>query len=376
MHKVTDVFVHVPHEAPRITQSQKILLCVTSASPQLPDHKSGFWLDELLQPYEIFTNAGYDVDIISENGMQQVDELSISKMAMMGTEKKWNDKQYPLHQKLVQIRPASSITSVNDYIAIFFAGGHGCVVDYPHAVHLQKLAAQIYERGGIVGAVCHGIAIFENLRLSNGRLLLEGKEATGFSTKAEESFKYLDWMRNGNYHTMEQVVKMCGGRWSEHDSDPMKEYIRSDDRVVTGMNPESDKAVAERMLTLISERTKNYGSTIGSSNINAVNTGVSSSTLPASGIQGNLGSSTLNSGLNTGARPSATTLGNANLGTVGAGSSSQFPGLSSTQITTITTTTEKTQLGGGLQDKTNKYGTSEAEERAKDRTYQGETRRI
>jgi putative intracellular protease/amidase len=372
MHKVTDVFVHVPHEAPRITQSQKILICLTSASPQLPDHKSGFWLDELLQPYEVFTQNGYDIDIITENGMPvHPDELSIGKMAAVGTEKKWNDKQYPLHQKLAQIRPASAITSVNDYCAIFFAGGHGCVVDFPRATNLQRLAAQIYERGGIVGAVCHGPAIFENLRLSNGRFLLEGKEATGFSTKGEESFHYLDWMRDGNHLTMEQVVNACGGRWCEHESDPMKEFIKSDERVVTGMNPASDKAVAERMLALISERSKSYGSTIGSSNINAVNMGASSSTIP--NVQGtNLGSN-VNSGLNTGTKTSATSLGNENLGAVGTASSSQFPGLSSTQQPI---TGEKTQLGGDLNDKTKqKYGTNE-EERAKERTYQGETRRI
>ncbi len=49
---------------------------------------------------------------------------------------------------------------------------------------------------------------------------------------------------------MKEVVEGAGGEWREHASNPMAEYIETAERVVTGMNPASAKAVAENMLKL------------------------------------------------------------------------------------------------------------------------------
>jgi len=158
---------------------------------------------------------------------------------------------------------------------------------------LKRIAATIYENGGVVGAVCHGPAIFENLRLSTGTNILHGKKATGFSEKGEESIGTLGWIRqNGRrypatalhlsrarvqqcvkspdthstvfvlllvlflflffavssgYKTMEQVVRGAGGDWNEL-SDPLADHTQTTDRVVTGMNPASAKSVAVAMM--------------------------------------------------------------------------------------------------------------------------------
>lgn len=55
------------------------------------------------------------------------------------------------------------------------------------------------------------------------------------------------WMRSHNYRTMEEIVNVEGGQWSEA-SNPMGEYVRVSDRIVTGMNPASAKAVAVEAL--------------------------------------------------------------------------------------------------------------------------------
>ena len=49
----------------------------------------------------------------------------------------------------------------------------------------QKLAAEVYEKGGIVGAVCHGPASLINVQLSDGSYLLKGKKVTAFSNAEE-----------------------------------------------------------------------------------------------------------------------------------------------------------------------------------------------
>lgn len=47
---------------------------------------------------------------------------------------------------------------VTKFKVIFFAGGHGPMFDLPNCEITNKAATDIYEKGGIVAAVCHGVA--------------------------------------------------------------------------------------------------------------------------------------------------------------------------------------------------------------------------
>ena len=53
--------------------------------------------------------------------------------------------------------------------------------DFPEDAGLARIAANIYERGGAVAAVCHGPAGLVNLKLSSGRYLVAGKDVAAFS---------------------------------------------------------------------------------------------------------------------------------------------------------------------------------------------------
>ncbi|WP_258395839.1 DJ-1/PfpI family protein, partial [Burkholderia multivorans] len=64
--------------------------------------------------------------------------------------------------------------------AIYFTGGHGVMWDFPDDAGLQRLTREIYERGGIVAAVCHGYCGLLNTRLSDGSLLVTGRRLTGY----------------------------------------------------------------------------------------------------------------------------------------------------------------------------------------------------
>jgi putative intracellular protease/amidase len=41
---------------------------------------------------------------------------------------------------------------------------------------------EVYEAGGVVGAVCHGPIALANITLSDGSFLIAGKEVTGRRT--------------------------------------------------------------------------------------------------------------------------------------------------------------------------------------------------
>lgn len=92
---------------------------------------------------------------------------------------------------------------------IFCSGGHGCCFDFPSAVGVKRLLLQIYEAGGVIGAVCHGPAIFDNLLLPNGMFFLAGKTITGFSVKGEEKMGLVDWMKsNGNHNYLVVITNV------------------------------------------------------------------------------------------------------------------------------------------------------------------------
>lgn len=74
---------------------------------------------------------------MSENGQAIVDESSVTKMASGGDKKKWEDKQYPLHAKLAQIKRADQIDPMM-YSAIFFASVKGQMTTQAAAAARQQ----------------------------------------------------------------------------------------------------------------------------------------------------------------------------------------------------------------------------------------------
>ena len=55
--------------------------------------------------------------------------------------------------------------------------------DFPDNKELAAITSKIYENGGVVAAVCHGPAGLVNVKLSNGKYLVEGKRLTALQTQ-------------------------------------------------------------------------------------------------------------------------------------------------------------------------------------------------
>lgn len=72
-----------------------------------------------------------------------------------------------------------------DYDAIYFTGGHAVMFDFPESEGLQRLTREIYEKGGVIGAVCHGYCGLRDTKLSDGSYLVAGRNITGFSWREE-----------------------------------------------------------------------------------------------------------------------------------------------------------------------------------------------
>jgi putative intracellular protease/amidase len=201
---------------------------------------TGFYLSEVSHPVAVFDQAGLTVDYVSPKG---------GKAPMTGS-----DHEDPLNAaflddpaKMAQVANTLSPTQVQpaDYAAIFYAGGHGTMWDFPENLDLAKIAAHIYEQGGIVGAVCHGPAGLVNVRLANGDYLVAGKTVAGFTNEEEEAVGLTDVVP----FLLESKLTERGATVDKAHN--FQAQVAVSDRLVTGQNPASATGVAEQMVTLL-----------------------------------------------------------------------------------------------------------------------------
>ena len=222
-----------PSNTKKHTMKKKILFVVTSHDTKgSTGEKTGYYLGEVSHPWEVITEAGYDIDFVSpKGGNPPVDGFDLSDPV---NKKFWEDAAY--HKKITNSMHPSEVKA-EDYAAIFYAGGHGAMWDLPTNDALNKIAAAIYENNGIVAAVCHGPAGILNIQLSDGSYLVKGKKVNGFSNEEEELVKLTAVVP----FLLEDQLKKRGGIYER--SAPWQVHITTDQRLITGQNPQSAKGV-------------------------------------------------------------------------------------------------------------------------------------
>lgn len=222
---------------------KKILFVVTSHDKKgSTGEPTGYYLSEVSHPWEILKNAGYEIDFVSpKGGKAPVDGFDLNDKV---NAEFWNDKVY--REKIENTKKPSEINP-DDYVAIHYAGGHGAMWDFADNSELAGIAARIYENGGVVSAVCHGPAGIVNIKLGNGRYLVEGKKVNGFTDEEETAVK-LDKIVP---FLLEDKLKERGGIYEK--SGLWQIHVVSDQRLVTGQNPQSAQAVGKAVLLLLSK---------------------------------------------------------------------------------------------------------------------------
>lgn len=225
--------------------SQRILFALTSHDRKGPANSanaapSGFYLSEVSHPHRVLREAGYTVDFVSpKGGKTQVDGLDLSDPINATF---WND---------TALRGATEKTlspeqvEPDSYAAIFYAGGHATMWDFPDCQALAAIAARIYERGGVVAAVCHGPAGLVNVKLTDGRYLVAGRDVSAFTNDEEHAVGLHDVVPFLLADKLEE-------RGARHVPAPnFQAQVVVSERLVTGQNPASATGVAKAMLPLL-----------------------------------------------------------------------------------------------------------------------------
>lgn len=220
-------------------QRQKVLIVVSSEGRDAGATRPGFEMDEFSQAWAIFRDNGLDVDVASPAGGRAEADRYDAK-APFNARLEADDAAMA---QLADTLPTATVRP-EDYAAVYVVGGKGAMFDLPFDAPLQSLLAQVYEGGGVVGAVCHGPAALVDVRLANGRRLVDGRRLTGF-TGEEESLFGKQWAKEFRFQ-LEDRMREHGVRWEE--APLMMPKVVVDGRLVTGQNPYSTPALAEAML--------------------------------------------------------------------------------------------------------------------------------
>ena len=198
--------------------------------------ETGFYVGEAAEPWEVFRAAGWDVDLVSVAGGQP---------PLDGRDENDRTQNDFLATAGVENTPKAAEVDPSGYDVVVFAGGHGTMWDFPDDPDLARIAASIYERGGVVAAVCHGPSALVNLKLSDGSYLVAGKRVAGFTNDEENAVGLSD-----------EVPFLLADRLTAagatHVPAPnFTEHVVTDGRLVTGQNPQSARAMAEAVVKAV-----------------------------------------------------------------------------------------------------------------------------
>ncbi|MDG6096267.1 type 1 glutamine amidotransferase domain-containing protein [Alteromonas sp. ZYF713] len=218
---------------------KKILIPVTNhATLGTTDQANGTFSPEITHAIHVFTQHGFDYDIASIAGGQvpvygtdiEGDEVNQQVLASEDFKNHTNNSL-----------PVSEV-NIDDYDAIFYPGGFGLLSDLASNDDFAKLAATHYEKGGLIGAVCHGPAALLPITLSSGEALLANKSVTSFTREEEVDYGTI----NDIPFLLEEALARKAARFSKVQ--PWQDYIVEDERVITGQNPASAHSVATAMV--------------------------------------------------------------------------------------------------------------------------------
>lgn len=201
---------------------------------------TGFWLSELTHPLARLEEADIKVEFASiKGGRPPVDGLDLDDAI---NARYWNDADF---SSAISNTQCLGDVDSSRYSAIFFAGGHGTMWDFPESAAVGKITREIYEAGGVVSAVCHGPAALVNVGLSDGSYLVAGKQVAAFTNDEEEEVQATDIVPFLLATTLTErgAIHNPAPNWSAN--------VVVDGRLVTGQNPASAGGVGDALIKLL-----------------------------------------------------------------------------------------------------------------------------
>ncbi len=226
---------------------KRVLLIMSSYDDMgISGKQTGTWFTELAAPYYILTDAGYEVVFASPDGGEAPIDL-LSMKVPFTTE--YTDKFLNDPVALFAAKHTRKLRNIdyNTFDAVFFPGGYGLLTDLASDQFVVKLIKDFYETNRPIAMVCHAPAILRDVKLSNGKFLVEGKNLTGFKD-AEDAEIELD------KHLLFSLEQELKGRGANYKSVANWEpNVVVDGALMTGQSPASAAPLAVKLAETLSK---------------------------------------------------------------------------------------------------------------------------
>ena len=210
------------------------------------EHPTGFWAEELVAPYDVFTGAGHEVVVATPGGVAPVvDEASLEPDAAGGQDEA--DAMRKRLDEMSELEAPLTLEQVDldDYVAVFYPGGHGPMEDLSTDERSAALLAETLASGKPLGIVCHAPAALLPTVDAGGTSPFAGYRLTGFSNAEEEQAGLAEkapWL-------LQDRLVALGADYQE--GEPWAENVVVDRTLYTGQNPASSGPAARQMLAAI-----------------------------------------------------------------------------------------------------------------------------
>lgn len=215
------------------------------------EHPTGFWAEEFVVPYTLFTDAGWQVTVATPGGVRPVvDELSLGlKGGVLPPSAK------KLRTELDRLAPVleqpANLSDVNpdDFDVVFYSGGHGPMEDLAVDETSGALLTRRLASGRPLALLCHAPAAALAAKNPDGSWPFAGYRMTGLSN-VEERLNTFAWKAKW---LLENRLKEAGADYTA--GLPLKSNVVVDRNLYTGQNPGSSAALAHRIIADVSATT-------------------------------------------------------------------------------------------------------------------------
>ncbi len=216
----------------------------------------GCWAAELTHPYKEFTEAGLEVTIASLKGgkiefdgysdPRDASGYSASDIISMGF------INSPNLMTLTETTKKLSKVNPHDYDAIFLVGGQAPMYTFKNNKELMTFFANFYETGKPTAAVCHSTTILTDTKLSNGKLLVEGKKWTGFANSEEDFADQAVGQKIQPYRIEDNAKKLSNTHFIVQPA--FTPYAIQDGNLITGQQQNSGTVAAQLVIEALIEK--------------------------------------------------------------------------------------------------------------------------
>lgn len=206
--------------------------------------ETGLWLEEFLVPYFKIVDAGKAVVLASpKGGTAPIDPASIEAFKASPAYARFLADQV-LQNALSRTVKLADVDASN-VSAVIYPGGHGPLWDLRDNLASIALIRSLLDQQKPVATICHAGCALLDVKNPDGSPLVKGRAVTAFSDSEEAAVA----MENHVPYLVETELKQLGAVYSK--AADWADHSVQDGLLITGQNPASSAAVADKVLALL-----------------------------------------------------------------------------------------------------------------------------